>query len=115
MVIASVGQPTLLCCGTVCGGGVQEGTMPLVQLSASFWSLLLLPTSKMGPSGANSQVSGFGYVLGPLQVFSVRGFEALFPCTGTLGCTVCLGPQLFLPVFLHTNVGPSGPPAAASL
>ena len=41
--------------------------------------------------------------------------------TGTLGCTVCLAPQLFLPVYLHTNVGPptllvtdsSGLPAAA--
>ena len=29
----------------------------------------------------------------PPQVFSVRGFEALFPCTGTLGCTVCLAPS----------------------
>ena len=27
-----VGQPTLLCCGAVCGGGVWEGTMMLVQL-----------------------------------------------------------------------------------
>ena len=41
-----------------------------------------------------------------LQVFSVRGFEALFPCTGTLGCTVCLAPQLFFLVYLYANVGP---------
>ena len=47
------------------------------------------------------------------QVFSVKGFEALFPCAGTLGCAVCLAPQLFLPVYLHTNVGLPSPPAAS--
>ena len=40
-------------------------------------------------------------------------FEALFPCTETLGCTVCLAPQLFLPVYPHVDVGPPGPPAPA--
>ena len=35
----------------------------------------------------------------------MRGFEALFPCTGTLGCAVCLTPQLFLPVYVHKDVG----------
>ena len=43
-------------------------------------------------------------------VFSQR-FEALFPDAGTLGCTVCLAPQLFLPIYLHTNVGPPTLPA----
>ena len=54
-------------------------------------------------------------------MFSVRGFEALFPLAGTLGCLVYLAPQLFLQVYLHTNVGlprpqstvSPGPPAAA--
>ena len=46
-----VGQSTLLGCRAVCGGGAQEGTIPLVQLSDSFQSLPLLPTSKFGPSG----------------------------------------------------------------
>ena len=46
----------------------------------------------------------------PTQVFTTRGFEALFPCAGTLGCTVCLTPQLFLPVYPHANVGPVGLP-----
>ena len=43
----------------------------------------------------------------PTGVFSqrLRGFEALFPHAGTLGCVVCLPPQLFLPVYLHVNVG----------
>ena len=51
--------------------------------------------------------------LQPQQVFSVRGLEAVFPCARTLGCMVCLAPQLFLPVCLHANVGPPTLPAAA--
>ena len=50
----------------------------------------------------------------PTGVFSQR-FEALFPHTGILGCMVCLVPQLFLPVYLPVNVGPSSPPTAASV
>ena len=48
-----------------------------------------------------------------LLVFSVRGSEALFPCTGTLGCTVCVTPQLFHPVDLQASVGMPGLPVAA--
>ena len=47
-----------------------------------------------------------------LFICPVRGFEALFPRTGTLGCSVCLTPQLFLPVSLHANVGLLGLTAA---
>ena len=36
--------------------------------------------------------------------FIVRGFEALFPHAGPLGCVVCLAPQLFLLVYPHANV-----------
>ena len=54
-----------LSCGVVYGGGVQEGTMPFAQLSAGFHSLPPLLTSKLGPSGADSQVGGVVYVLGP--------------------------------------------------
>ena len=60
-----MGQSTSLCCGAVCKGGIQEGTIPLAQLSAGFQPLPSLPTSKLGPSGADSQVDGFVYVLGP--------------------------------------------------
>ena len=123
-----LGQPTLLCCDAVCGGGVWEGTVPLVWLSAGFQSLPLLPTIKLSPSGADSHVGGFVCILGPCrslrrtllwgweffplppqtpQVFSFRGVEALFPRTGTLGCAVYLAPQFFLPVYLHSNVGPT--------
>ena len=52
-----------LSCGAVCAGGVQEGTIPLIQLSVGFQSLPLLPTSKLGPSADDSQIGGFVYVL----------------------------------------------------
>ena len=45
------------------------------------------------------------------QIFTARGFEALISHTGTLGCMVCLTPQLFLPAYPHTNVGPPALPA----
>ena len=54
-----MGQPMWLCCDAVCGGGVWEGTVPLALLSAGFQSFPLLPTIKLGPSGADSQVGGF--------------------------------------------------------
>ena len=82
-------------------------------------------------SGANYQVSEFVYLLGPCgplqwtlpwdweflpplqppQNFTARGFEALFPLTGTLGCTVCLAPQ-FLSAYPHAYVGLPSPSAA---
>ena len=126
-MFARAGQPLSLSCDAVYGGGVWEGKMVVAQLLAGFQSFSPLPTSKLGPSGADSWVGEFVYVLEPCgcgylqwtllwgwgfllppqppQVFSVRGFEALFPRAGTLGCTVCLAPRLFLPVYLHTNVG----------
>ena len=74
--------------------------MTLALLSASFQSLPPVPTIKLGPSGADSWVGGFVYVLGPCgslqrallwgweflpllsqppQVFSVRGLRLYFP------------------------------------
>ena len=50
----------------------------------------------------------------PTGVFSQR-FEALFPHAEALGCMVCLTPQLFLPAYLHSNVGQPTPQSAASL
>ena len=46
----------------------------------------------------------------PTGVFNQR-FEALFPCSGALGCTVCFAPLPFFPVYLWANVGPQGLPA----
>ena len=77
-----------------------RGTMPLAPFSAVFKSLPPLPTSKLGPSGADSRVGGFVYILGPCgslqrsqeslwhweflplppqlpQVFSVREFDTI--------------------------------------
>ena len=73
---------------------------------------------KLGPSDADSRLGGFVYVLEPCgslqqtllwdwefllppqhhKFFSVRGFEALLSCTGTLGFVDCLAPKLFLPI-----------------
>ena len=61
---------------------------------------------RLGVSPAYSNPIGFFF-------FLVRGFETLFHHTGTLGCMVCLFPELFLLVYLHTNVGPSAWPAAS--
>ena len=43
----------------------------------------------------------------PTGVFNQR-FEALFPCTGALGCEVCFAPRRFVQVYLCANVGPRG-------
>ena len=67
----------------------------------------------LGPCWSLQQILLWGWELLPLlypsQVFSIRGLEALFPCNGTLDFLVCLAPQLFLLVYLHTNVGPPSP------
>ena len=99
--------------------------MALAPLSGAFQSLPPLPTIKLDPSGARSRPLWVSPTNSPVRlrvspaaastptgVFSQR-FESLFPCAGTLGCTVCLAPQLFLPVYLCANVGPWGLLAAA--
>ena len=53
-------------------------------------------------------VSTYAAILVP----PVRGFEASFHHAGTLGCAVCLPPQLFLLAYPHANMGPPSPPAA---
>ena len=58
-------QPMSLCCDVVCGEGVLEGTKLLAPVSAGFQSLRPLPTIKLGPSGADSQVGGLVHALGP--------------------------------------------------
>ena len=63
--ICQGGATQVLCSGVFCGGEVQERIIQLVQLSIGFQSFPPLLTSKLGPSGADSQVGGFVYVLGP--------------------------------------------------
>ena len=43
----------------------------------------------------------------PMGVFTQR-FEALFPCAGARGYTVCFASPPFLPVYLCASVGPQG-------
>ena len=65
----------------------------------------------MGLSNKLSCEAGsFSRCPNPTGVFN-RRFEALFPRAGNLGCMVCFPPQLFLPVYLHMNVGLHAPPA----
>ena len=68
-----------------------------------FWCLF--------PGELSCEAGSFSCCHTPPQVFSVTGFEALFPLTGTVGCAVCLTPQFFLLVYLHTNVRLPGLPA----
>ena len=49
----------------LCGGGVQEGTELLVRLSCGFQSLPPLPTSELGPSGADFWMGSLVCILGP--------------------------------------------------
>ena len=49
------------------------------------------------------------------RFFQSRVLRLYFPCYGSLGWEVCLAPQLFLPLYLHTNVGPPAPPAGVWL
>ena len=100
--------------------------MVLALLSAGFQTLSSTFHNQIGPFWCWFPGGWFVYVLGPCgslqrtllcsweflplppwppQEFSVRSFEALFPCTRTLGCEVCLIPQLLLPVYLPETVG----------
>ena len=109
--------------------------MVLAPLSAGFQSLPLLPTIKLGPSGAGSPVGGLVHALGPCgslqrpllcgweslllppqppRALSIRGLRLYFPCAGALGCVVCFAPPPFLPVYLCANVGLQGLPATTS-
>ena len=106
--------------------------MALALLSAGFQTLPPLPTIKLGPSGADSQVglcmsrhlwvsptnSPVRLGVSPPATLTSTGvfnqrFEALFPHAGALGCAVCFAPLLFLPVYLFANVGLQGLPATS--
>ena len=108
--------------------------MPLSWLSPCFQSFSPLFTSSLGPLvlicgwidlctfqdhvGLSNQLSceagSFSCCLNPYRFFTARGFEALFPHTGTLGCSVCLIPQLFFPVYPHKcGPAPSSSPRIA--
>ena len=57
--------------------------MALALLSAGFQSLPPLHTGKVGPSGADSWVGGFVYILGPCGLSNELSCEAgSFSCCG---------------------------------
>ena len=64
-------------------------------------------------NGLSCEAGSFSLHSNP-HSFKARGFEVLFPCSGTLGCVVCLAPWLFLLVYLHRNVRPPSPQSATS-
>ena len=66
----------------------------------------------MGPSNGLCSESGDSPTTTSPTGFYCLRFEALFLCTGTLGCTVCLPLQFFL-VYLQANAGLPRLPAAA--
>ena len=68
----------------------------------------------MGLSNKLSCETGsFSYCHKPHRFLQPEVFEAFFSHAGTLGCTVHLASQLFLPIYLHTNMGPSCLPSDA--
>ena len=119
-MFARAGHPTSLRCVAVGGGGDWEGTVTLALLWADFQSLPLLPTIKLGLSGADFLVGGLVYILGPCgslqwtllwgweflllpseppQVFSVRGFWGFIsphwnPGLCHLSCSPVVPPSL---------------------
>ena len=95
--------------------------MPLAQLSAGFQSLLLLPTSKLGPSGADSQVGGFVYVLEPCDLSNELSCE-VGGSIATTTPTSFYSQRFWGFLFLHWNPGfyglslsPVVPPSLSTL
>ena len=95
------------------GEGSEREQCHLLSSWLAFSHFPLLPTSKLGPSGADSWVGGLVYSLGPCGSLNKLSCEAgSFSCcrklhsilppevlrlycphTGTLGCVACLTPQ----------------------
>ena len=111
-------------------GRGREGAMAPTPLSTGLQTFTLLPTIKLGPSGAGSQVGGPVHAPGPcasVQRPLLWGWESLLlppqphrrfqsevwgfisPCWSPgLHSLLCSPP--FLPVYLCANVGPQGLP-----
>ena len=121
-------------CDAVCGEGVREGTRALALLSANFQSPPPLPTSKwailvlipmylLGPCGSFQQTLlwGWEFLLPPQppQIFTVRGFEALFPRAGALGLHSLFHPPFVPPGFMNecgtTRFASCSPQASCNL
>ena len=73
--------------------------------SGTLWVSLMNSPMRLGASPAASAPTG---------VF-IQRFEAFISLSWNPGLCGSLSPQLFLPVFLHANVGPPGQPPTALL
>ena len=78
------------------------------------WVCVRSRTLWVSPTNSSVRLEGSPAAATPTEVCSQR-FEASFPSAGALGCAVCLAPQLFLLVYLSTNVGLPSLQCAASL
>ena len=65
-------------------------------------------------NGLSCENGSFYHHCNPHRFFQSEILRLLFPTAGTLGCGVCLTPQLFLLVYLHANVGLPALPATTS-
>ena len=126
------GKSTSLLCNLVCGEGSEREQCRLLHSLTVFshfscypqanWALLVLipgwvvcvrsRTLWVSPTNSPVRLGVPPAASTPTGVFNQR-FEALFPCTGALGCSVCFAPPPFLPVYLCTNVGRQGLPATS--
>ena len=125
-------QPSLLHCGAVCRGEVSKETMPRVRLSPGFshfpqysqancallvlirrWGLCMFQDPVGLSNGLFCEIGSFSCHCNPHRFLQPEALKLSFSSTGTLGTSVCVTFQLFLLVYLHMNVGLSGPGAAA--
>ena len=82
------------------------------QMLIRTWVGLCTFQDPVGPSnGLCCKTGSFSHCHNPHRFLLPEVLRLYFPHAGTLGCMVCLTPQLFLTVYLHASVGPPGPPA----
>ena len=87
---------------------------PHANCALSGATLVLIPGWVGLSNRLSCETGSFSHHCNPHRFLQPEDLRCLFPHTGALGCTVCLAPQLFLLVYVHMNVGPPAPPAAAS-
>ena len=63
-------------------------------------------------NGLSCEAGGSSHSRIPHRLLLPEVMRLYFPCAGTLGCVVCVTPQLFLLVYPQANIGQPAPPAA---
>ena len=87
-----------MCCGAVREEGVREGPMPIYRLLSHF-----------------QDTDSFSHYNNPHRFLQTEVPRLYFPHDRTLGCVVYLSSQLFLPIYLHVNMGLTNLPATVLL